>query len=364
MTRFTAAAMEIPILNPEVQLHAIKSGLRPGKFQEAIAVAKPKMLEEFRDKAMGQIEIEELRETRRNERPTSRKDEDNSNRSKDHRKSFKLSPKFDSYNRFNTKREDIIRDILHNRLIKPPVKVGTYQDQKYVDKGKHCAFYQKFGHTTDECVAAKDLLERLARQGLLDKYIDSRSRRDVDTSKPKCDSERRDKGPRRDPVETPTAKGVINYISRGFAGGGMTNTARKRIYRAMMTMEGIQQNSPTPTSSAAISFSTSDFKSRAPNLDDPVVISVSMGPLIVKKVLLNLGSSADVLFYSTFKKMQLSNNSLQPSGGELAGFSGERVHIIVIRTEPVINPVRSLGHRVTGSTVGSQVEPVDSVIIK
>ncbi|XP_015969764.1 uncharacterized protein LOC107493189 [Arachis duranensis] len=60
MTRFTTAAMEISDLNPEVQLHAIKSGLRPGKFQEAIVVAKPKTLEEFRDKATGQIEIEEL----------------------------------------------------------------------------------------------------------------------------------------------------------------------------------------------------------------------------------------------------------------------------------------------------------------
>ncbi|XP_015969629.1 uncharacterized protein LOC107493067 [Arachis duranensis] len=47
MTRFTEANMQISDLNPEVQLHAIKSGLRPRKFQEAIAVTKPKTLEEF-----------------------------------------------------------------------------------------------------------------------------------------------------------------------------------------------------------------------------------------------------------------------------------------------------------------------------
>ncbi|XP_015961501.2 uncharacterized protein LOC107485479 [Arachis duranensis] len=222
MTRFTTAAMEIPDLNPEVQLHAIKSGLQPGKFQEAIAVAKPKTLEEFQDKATGQIEIEELRETRRNEKPPSRKDDDKSGR-------------------FNTRREDIIKDILHNRLIKPPVKAGTYHDQKYVDKGKHCAFHQKFGHTTDEYVAAKDLLERLARQGLLDKYIGSRNQKEAaDTSKPRYNSERRDKGTWCDPVETPTSKGIINNISGGFAGGGITSTERKQNYRAMMTMEGTQ----------------------------------------------------------------------------------------------------------------------------
>ncbi|XP_072066756.1 uncharacterized protein [Arachis hypogaea] len=165
ITRFTTAAMEIPDLKPEVQLHAIKSGLQPGKFQEAIAVAKPKTFEEFRDKASGQIEIEELREIRRNERLPSQKEDDRPTRSNniDSKKPFKLTPKFDSYTRFNTRREDIIKEILHNRLIKPPVKAETYQDQKYVDKSKHYAFHQKFGHPADECVVAKDLLERLAR---------------------------------------------------------------------------------------------------------------------------------------------------------------------------------------------------------
>ncbi|XP_072089160.1 uncharacterized protein [Arachis hypogaea] len=52
-----------------------------------------------------------------------------------------------------------------------------------------------------------------------------------------------------------------------------------------------------------------------------------MGELTVKKVLLDLGSSVNDLFYYTFKKMQLSDKALQPSGGELAGFSGERVPI-------------------------------------
>ncbi|XP_072080906.1 uncharacterized protein [Arachis hypogaea] len=49
-----------------------------------------------------------------------------------------------------------------------------------------------------------------------------------------------------------------------------------------------------------------------------------MGKLTVKKVLLDPGSSADVLFYLTFQKMYLSDKALQPSTGELVGFSGER----------------------------------------
>nr|XP_025640809.1 uncharacterized protein LOC112735490 [Arachis hypogaea] len=225
MTHFTEAAMETPDLNSEVQLHAIKSGLRPGKFQEAIAVAKPKTLEEFREKATGQIEIEELREAWKSEKPP-RREEEKSHRpqNKDFKKSFKLAPKFDSYTKFNTKREDIIKEILHNKLIKQPSRAGSYQDQKYVDRSKHCAFYQKFGHTTDECVVAKDLLERLARQSLLDKYITSRKQKEAtrDTKK--------EKEPWHRSVETPPSKGIINYISGGFAGGRATTSDRKRNY--------------------------------------------------------------------------------------------------------------------------------------
>ncbi|XP_057756246.1 uncharacterized protein LOC130975468 [Arachis stenosperma] len=198
-----------------------------------------------------------------------------------------------------------------------------------MDKSKYCAFHQKFGHTTDECIVAKDLLERLVRQGLLDKYVSSGSQKEPtkDMDNLRYNSDHREKGIWRGPVETPASKGVINYISDGFAGGGITNTARKRCYRTMMTMEGSHQNPPAATSAAHISFNADGFKSQTPNLDDPVVISVHMGELTVKNVLLNPGSSADVLFYSTFKKMQLSDKALQPSGEKLAGFSGEKVPI-------------------------------------
>ncbi|XP_025704106.1 uncharacterized protein [Arachis hypogaea] len=168
ITRFTKIAMRIPDLHPEVHLHAIKSGLRPGKFQEAIAVAKPKTLAEFREKAKGQIDIEELRQARKSEKSATAKDDE---RPRENRKNFKPIPRYESYTQFNTKRDDIIKEILNSKLIKPPRKAGSYPEPKNVDKSKYCTFHQKFGHTTDECVIAKDLLERLARQGHLDKFI-------------------------------------------------------------------------------------------------------------------------------------------------------------------------------------------------
>ncbi|XP_016199133.1 uncharacterized protein LOC107640090 [Arachis ipaensis] len=326
MTRFTIAAMEIPDLNPEVQLHAIKSGLRPKKFQEAIAVAKPKTLEESQDKATEQIEIEELREIRRNERPSFRKEEDKSY-NKDSKKPFKLTPKFDSYTRFNTKREDIIKEILHNKLIKPPSRAGSYQDQRYVDKSKHCAFHQKFGHTTDECVIVKDLLERLARQGHLDKYISGRIR-PVTQNTSDRQQEQTPNTSDKTRFQPPLTRGVINCISEGFVSGGQTSSARKRSYRAMLMVQQTDETTIRKPHTSQISFEQSDYQARATNLDDHVVISIQARDLLVKKVLLDPSSSADVFFYSTFRKMKLSEHTILPSLGELVRFSGERISIL------------------------------------
>nr|XP_025647720.1 uncharacterized protein LOC112742698 [Arachis hypogaea] len=76
MTRFAEATMEIPDLDPAVHLHAIKTGLRPRKFRETIAITKPKSLEEFRERATGQMEIEELRQAQRINKPTQSKEDD------------------------------------------------------------------------------------------------------------------------------------------------------------------------------------------------------------------------------------------------------------------------------------------------
>ncbi|XP_016168031.1 uncharacterized protein LOC107610495 [Arachis ipaensis] len=155
MTCFTKIAMNIPDLHLEVELHAIKSGLRPGKFQETIAIAKPKTMAEFREKNKGQIDIEKLRQAWKTEKPHYRDDD----KMRDNKKNFKPTPRYESYTKFNTKRDDIIKEILNSKLIKPPRKASSYPDSKGADRSKYCSFHWKHSHTTDDCVIAKDLLE-------------------------------------------------------------------------------------------------------------------------------------------------------------------------------------------------------------
>ncbi|XP_057720216.1 uncharacterized protein LOC130934690 [Arachis stenosperma] len=330
MTRFADATMEIQDLDPAVHLHALKAGLRPGKFRETIAITKPKTLEEFRERAAGQMEIEELREAQKSDKQPHWRDEERTFKSpgrRDTKKPSKLTLKYNTYTRFNTKRENIIREILNTKIIKPPARAGNYQDQRFMDRTKHCAFHKKFNHTTDDCIVAKDLLERLAHQGLLDKYVESRKGRRGNLDREENKQATTDNNKKERTTPDPP-RGVISHISGGFAGGGETSSARKRSYRPMLAVEGTIQPKKDKDPNVTISFNQADFRSASPNLDDPVVISIQVRELLVRKTLLDPGSSADILFYSTFIKMKLSEKLIQPSSVELIGFSRERVPIM------------------------------------
>ncbi|XP_016172677.1 uncharacterized protein LOC107615077 [Arachis ipaensis] len=316
---FAASAI---YLHDSDYLMTVKQGLRPEKFQEAIAIAKSKTLAEFREKAKGQIDIEELCQARKAEKSTTTKDDD---KPRDNKKSFRPTPRYESYTQFNAKRDNIIKEILNFKLIKRPRKAGNYPEPKNVNESKYCIFHQKYGNTTDECVIAKDLLERLARQGHLDKFIAGHmQKRSVPTSDPSpIGSSSKDKE-----KVLAQPRGIINCISGGYAGGGHTSSARKHTYRAMLAL-GDTTNNPQPVQKMTeMTFCPTDFSCTDTNLDDPVVISIHLGDLIVQKVLLDPGSSADVLFFATFEKMKLSTNILQPSVGDLVEFSGERVPVM------------------------------------
>ena len=56
---------------------------------------------------------------------------------------------------------------------------------------------------------------------------------------------------------------------------------------------------------------------------DPIVIKVQIRYWSVKRVLVDPGSSADVLYWEAFKGMEFDKTELLPFNGTLVRFSGE-----------------------------------------
>ena len=100
----------------------------------------------------------------------------------------------------------------------------------------------------------------------------------------------------------------------------MSNSSRKRY---------ISVNSLThlpPRSQPSITFSDVDFSVCDPNQDDSVVVTATIANWRVHKVVVDQGSSADVLYWSTFLKLNIPVSAVQPYAEPLLGFAGQRVH--------------------------------------
>uniref|UniRef100_A0A151UHV5 Gag-pol polyprotein n=2 Tax=Cajanus cajan TaxID=3821 RepID=A0A151UHV5_CAJCA len=74
-----------------------------------------------------------------------------------------------------------------------------------------------------------------------------------------------------------------------------------------------------------ITFTDRDFQGVDPVQDDPMVISVEINNYIVRKTLVDQGSSADILYWKTFEQLDIPEQELTPYDEPLVGFSGERV---------------------------------------
>ncbi|KAK3012500.1 hypothetical protein RJ639_008524 [Escallonia herrerae] len=141
----------------------------------------------------------------------------------------------------------------------------------------------------------------------------------------KMRNEKREATPLAEREEVQENEGVINTISGGIAIGGWSGQGRKGYAREVFTTVGSstkkQKIEPTPT----ISFSDDDVgDTRIPH-DDPLVVTFRVGNFDIKRILVDNGSSADVLFYEAFQKMNISPDRLQKIETPLYGFSNHPI---------------------------------------
>ena len=111
-------------------------------------------------------------------------------------------------------------------------------------------------------------------------------------------------------------------ISGGFAGGGESSSAQKAHLRSIRTAElgEIQALSKLPRLDTTITFSDSDLEGCQHPHDDPLVVRAIMANTTVHRVLIDNGSSADIIFASAFDKMGVGREKLEPVNTHLRGF--------------------------------------------
>ena len=116
-------------------------------------------------------------------------------------------------------------------------------------------------------------------------------------------------------------------ISGGFAGGGESCSARKAHLRSIRSVDmgEVQAVSKVPRIDTTITFSYSDLEGCQHPHDDPLVIHAVVANTTVHRVLVDNGSSVEIIFVSAFDKMRIGREKLEPVNTHLRGFSGEKV---------------------------------------
>ena len=115
-------------------------------------------------------------------------------------------------------------------------------------------------------------------------------------------------------------------IVRGTATTGSSKKARKTYLRKV---QNVQLTGSIPKiarrESPIIGFSEEDARRLHHPHDDALVVSVRVGDYNVHRMLVDNGSSTDILYYLAFQQMGINKARLIPTNAPLVGFGGIRV---------------------------------------
>ena len=175
------------------------------------------------------------------------------------------------------------------------------------DNTRYCEFHRDYGHRTDDCIQLKKEIEYLIRRGYLRRFIAPETQ-----AQNQAQAQQPPPPPRQATTLHQQPLGEIHVISGGFAGGGESSSTRKAHPRSIRSGEimEVQAVSKQPRLDTAITFSDSDLEGCQHPHDDPLVIRAVVANKTIHRVLVDNGSSTDIIFASAFDKMGIGREKL------------------------------------------------------
>ena len=105
-------------------------------------------------------------------------------------------------------------------------------------------------------------------------------------------------------------------------------------------MQNIQLSGRSPKTSTpneqAITFTDEEASRIHHSHDDVIVITLLIADYSTRRVLIDNGSSADILYYPAFQQMNLGREQLRPVHSPLVGFGGMKMQSVGTISLPVV----------------------------
>ncbi|KAK3041000.1 hypothetical protein RJ639_029110 [Escallonia herrerae] len=215
----------------------------------------------------------------------------------------------------------ILHEIRDKEILDRPDRMRSAPSKR--DRNLWCQYHNDHGHTTDNCELLKRGIEALIKRGHLKKYVARRDDRREATPIVEGREERQEN------------TGTINTISGDIAAGGSSGQGCKANTREVcITSQSLSKKQKT-TLVPIISFSEDEMGDIKTPHDDPLVVTLRVGNFDVKRILVDKGSSAEVLFYEAFQKMNIPSDLLRKMDTPIYGFSNHPVAVKGIIALPV-----------------------------
>ncbi|XP_059669511.1 uncharacterized protein LOC132314700 [Cornus florida] len=179
------------------------------------------------------------------------------------------------------------------------------------DKSKHCAYYRDYGHSTNDCRSLRRQMENMIARGELVDYLTTK-----EYVKP------HEVYPRK--LEGNQVK-VIHAIH----GRSKDDQESEEVYRSRLrTVHKLRKLSSVnaiASGSVSIGFGDGDLSKIQLPHEDLLVISLLVTNCMIKRVLIDPGSSANIITKAIFEQLEIPSSSIRLTSSPLMGFDGTKV---------------------------------------
>ncbi|KAL5564860.1 hypothetical protein UlMin_028024 [Ulmus minor] len=213
-------------------------------------------------------------------------------------------PRFREYTPTTVPVATIYNENEHLGIFTIPSAIKTPVNQR--DNTKYCRYHRDIGHITEECRVLKDEIERLIQRGQLRNYV-----RDGDQQPRQPAQENQQPRQEGEDIE-------VRVIIGGPATGD-TNRARKNYAHQARSEPFPHQinlaehkNKPPRLSNEPIIFTEEEASGLWHPHKDAIVVALRIASRKVYKILIDNGSSVDILFRSTLNRMDLVGAKFDP----------------------------------------------------
>ncbi|GAU51417.1 hypothetical protein TSUD_88720 [Trifolium subterraneum] len=373
--RFNKVSVEVEATD-KMKLYLLEEGLREGtKFQEAVGIVEVQTLDAFFELAQRYIKWEDKQKASEVRRPktfevggpSSQREERRGDEKKWEggkvREAKPPKSQFTYHTPLNTPRDRILSEISNAEFKSAGIRFPKQLPAKpNVDKKKFCRFHKSYGHVTEDCVHLKDAIEILIQKGYARQYVDGQQRAAnnaprqnqlaVDPASPKQHVEEENRviggvtlaiSRPEDflPLPTNEEKGALDYLvahldrswenfpgALVISGGGfnlITIGSIKRKFDELEKASPVEEIKITEVkeSSVPLAFYKEEVPGGSPNYQIPLLVRAKMANFDVRRILVDQGSSCDIMYSGLFKVLQLTDENLVPYvGSDLQGFNG------------------------------------------